>query len=52
MRKRLPYEAPEAELLFVRFEGNLLTSGDGYGREKAAGQDFDTDSAHIYTDDF
>ena len=52
MNKRLTYEVPEAELFFVHFEGNILTSGDGYGGNNAAGQNFDTDSAHIYTEDF
>lgn len=50
MKKRLTYEAPEAELILVRFEENILSGGqDGYGDPKAAGQDFGT---RTYHDDF
>lgn len=50
MKKRLTYEAPEGELILVRFENNILISGDGYGGEKEAAQNFNT--PHSYRDDF
>ena len=52
MKKRLIYEAPDAELMLVRFEGNFLYSdgNDGYGGEKEAGQGFN--NHHTYRDDF
>lgn len=31
MKKRLIYEAPEAEFILVRFEENFLGTGDGDG---------------------
>lgn len=49
MKKRLIYEAPEAEMILVRFEENIL-SGDGYGGMKEAGQSFN--NPHTYRDDF
>lgn len=51
MKKRLAYEAPEAELILVRFEENFLYSpnNDGYGEDKEAGQSFGT---RTYRDDF
>ena len=50
MKKRLTYEAPEAELILVWFENNILVSGDGYGAEKEAAQNFT--NPHSYRDDF
>jgi hypothetical protein len=47
--ERKNYETPEAEAFCVSQERNFLNSGDGYGTEKSAGQDFGT---RTYRDDF
>lgn len=51
MKKRLTYEAPEAELILVRFEKKFLASGDPAtlggmlsGPNGAAGYNDDLDS--------
>lgn len=49
MKQRIYYEAPETDVLLVRFEQNLLDSTDGYGREKEAGQNF---NSRTYNEDF
>ena len=50
MKKRLTYEAPEAEMIIVGFEKNILSVDEGYAGVQDAGQRFN--SPHTYRDDF
>ena len=42
MNKKQYFEAPQAELIVVRFEGNFCATGQ-YGDEGKAGQDLEED---------
>lgn len=49
---RKNYESPETEVLAVVQEKHFLVYANGYGGNQEPGQNFDPESAHIYTDDF
>ena len=50
--KRKNYESPETEVLVIVQEKLFMVYANGYGGNQEPGQNFNPDSAHIYTDDF
>ena len=44
MNKKLQYEAPETELILVKFEGNFLTSDPNADRSNSASSGYNGDA--------